>query len=195
MLAYHGSKAVFDTFSSMNAGQRGLQHGGGFYFTTTFEEASGFGKYVYTVQLSLDNTLDFNTLTDEQLAEFSEYYNPAGNESDNAGFGTTQYIDVTDMDREEAIQLFMEMKEFTSGYRHDRAKAIIEKDGDSIYIKYMDPTTFSARGLYDYLYSTGNFDSLRGLGYDSLITGSHIIVLFSPSVPDKVQIVSRDEVG
>jgi len=52
-LAFHGSPNEFDKFSDefVGAAEATDQEGPGIYFTTSFDDASGYGNHVYTVKL------------------------------------------------------------------------------------------------------------------------------------------------
>lgn len=136
LLLYHGTPAVFEEFD--RAGARITSIGYGSYFTPDKQLALQYGENIHTLELPKNKIIDLDNLTDKQRTDIIAELDDAVPEDIKAGFGELIKIDTTDMDREAAIDLFNEKREETQDYFHDRAKAQLIREGDTVYIQYMD---------------------------------------------------------
>lgn len=76
-LLYHGSDAHFKAFHLDNMGKNGTANGRGIYLTDIIEDASKYGRYLYTVKVHLESELSSTQriLSHEKLSSIIDYIN------------------------------------------------------------------------------------------------------------------------
>lgn len=175
IVAYHGTDSEFDVFDNSNR-KNGNALGDGYYFTDSIDKAKLYGKIIIKVKLHLDNMLDFDHITKEELVKLNEYYADGIDQKRYAGHGKVERIDVTDMDRDDISKKYEELKELTKDYYHDRAKAELVGEDGRIYIQWMSFEFENGDRLFNYLHDSFKFETLRDLGYDAFKRGVEIVV-------------------
>ena len=144
MIAYHGSKHKFDSFTDEFVGGKEAtdQEGPGIYFTTSEEDARGYGEFMYKVMLSPRKLLDkspnyqkYGPTLMKLIKMAPDWKDSAQNWDENYNRGVIEaaksFIDYNDNEKDCFLQVWID---FYRDHPFDYVKNMVKLGFDGIIV-------------------------------------------------------------